>query len=367
MSAVKRLGAFCFFSAVVISAGLQLSRLARRRALAQKYYRELLLDPSIARSLLPYPNAATVIMLSSATKLAPRLIRRLASNKKEGESRPWLSKINSTSNNVDSKSPSIGTGEAALSKNQIKKQKKRQAAPSSFFYFVLHKPINYTTKRDDESTCDQYRSRRNFWSPREYERTVYEVLPTKFPHVPPVGRLDKMTSGVLLFTDDGAMATRLLRPDYEVSKATSKCRKVYEVHIEGFLGEEELASLRSPLQDEHSAVLTKPAEVEVVDSQRIRVTISEGRKHQVRRLCARANLSVLALVRTQFGPLVLRDLLPGEVRALSPEEVRQCCEIAGLGDRVALTLPLQAAAPTLSIEELNAALDRLDRRHGATR
>mmetsp|Transcript_14886 Transcript_14886/g.51151 ORF Transcript_14886/g.51151 Transcript_14886/m.51151 type:complete len:332 (-) Transcript_14886:34-1029(-) len=177
-------------------------------------------------------------------------------------------------------------------------------------YYLFHKPLGCISQRDGS------------------ESSVYHFLPPGFPHVPHVGRLDKDTTGLLLFTDDRKLAEAMLTAE--------QCRKVYRVVVDKLDREDprpQLESLTQPLGDvtrrTRSVVHTRPAVIELAgwDPQgraELRVVISEGRKHQVRKLCGRARLSVALLERTHFGPLLLGDLLPGDARALTAAEVAAC-------------------------------------------
>ena len=216
-------------------------RRRRRRELARRYAYELLGDPRVRRSLDPYPSSTTVAALSARTGVATAKIRKFSAGARDGAcARPW---------HADG-APRAGG------------RTKRKA---SHYYFVLHKPLGVVTQRDDASTKTYVpRPGRNDkrWRPwrRQYVPTVYDGLPDGFPPVPSVGRLDKETSGLLLFTDDGALTTRLLRPG-------SGCEKTYLLDVTGVVSDAALASLSEPLDDvtKHTRekVRTAPARVTV--------------------------------------------------------------------------------------------------------
>jgi 23S rRNA pseudouridine2605 synthase len=162
-------------------------------------------------------------------------------------------------------------------------------------YLLLHKPAGVvTTARDPHG-----------------RPTVVELVPPD-PRVVPVGRLDADTTGALLLTNDGPLAHRLAHPRYEVDK-------VYEVEVEGDPDEEALARLREgvDLDDGHSA----PAEARRLGPGRLELTIHEGRKHQVKRMCEAVGHPVRRLHRSRYAGLDLRGLAPGEWRRLTAEEI----------------------------------------------
>lgn len=176
-------------------------------------------------------------------------------------------------------------------------------------YLMMNKPVGVlTTMRDPRG-----------------EPSVAELLPPGLPRVFPVGRLDRDSSGLLLFTNDGELAARLLHPRYQVSKT-------YRVVVRGVPSRQALKTLREgvPLEDG----LTAPAEVTLVKKGRststLTVVLREGRKRQVRRMFQWVGHPVLQLERVAFGPLSLRGLPPGAVRPLNPREVEALRREAGL-------------------------------------
>jgi 23S rRNA pseudouridine2605 synthase len=143
--------------------------------------------------------------------------------------------------------------------------------------------------------------------------------------VVPVGRLDVDTSGALLLTNDGRLAHRLAHPRYGVPK-------VYDVDVEGSPSPAELETLRKGVELEDGR--TAPAEVRIVRRgsrvSRLELTLHEGRKHQVKRMCEAVGLPVHSLHRRRYAGLRLVGLGPGEWRELSPEEVAALRGLAGL-------------------------------------
>lgn len=141
----------------------------------------------------------------------------------------------------------------------------------------------------------------------------------------PVGRLDMDVEGVLLLTNDGELAHRLLHPGYEVGK-------VYLAWVKGLVRAETARKLEEGVMLEDG--LTAPAKVAVLNGGHqttlLRLTLHEGRKREVKRMCAAAGHPVRSLHRVAFGNIRSRGLRPGEWRYLSEQEVRQLRKLAHL-------------------------------------
>jgi 23S rRNA pseudouridine2605 synthase len=129
----------------------------------------------------------------------------------------------------------------------------------------------------------------------------------------PVGRLDHDTTGLILLTDDGELAYRLTHPSFEVEKTYRAVVARPPVH------DRTLRALRNGVRLEEG--LTAPARVRRVGPDVIEITIHEGRKRQVRRMCEAVGHPVRSLIRVRFGTLELGDLRPGRWRALSAQEI----------------------------------------------
>jgi 23S rRNA pseudouridine2605 synthase len=152
-------------------------------------------------------------------------------------------------------------------------------------------------------------------------RTVVDLVPSG-RRVYPVGRLDADTTGLILLTNDGALAERLTHPRYEVEK-------VYRARVEpSRVSERALRALREGVDLEDGR--TAPARVRRVGRGELEIAIAEGRKRQVRRMCEAVGHRVTSLERIAFGPLRLGDLPPGESHRLSTAEVERLREAAGL-------------------------------------
>jgi 23S rRNA pseudouridine2605 synthase len=143
--------------------------------------------------------------------------------------------------------------------------------------------------------------------------TVVDLVPDPGVRLYPVGRLDADTSGLMLLTNDGALANRLTHPRFEVPKT-------YRVTLGGRpVAERAMRALREGVELEDG--LTAPARVRRLGPHEIELTIHEGRKRQVRRMCAAVGHPVMALERVAFGPLRLGRLAPGGYRRLSEAEL----------------------------------------------
>ncbi|WP_295208359.1 pseudouridine synthase [Ruminococcus sp.] len=174
--------------------------------------------------------------------------------------------------------------------------KKRQ-----LYYIMLHKPRGYVTTMSDELD----------------RKCVTELLEGIPERVYPVGRLDKNSEGLLLFTNDGAFANDIMHPSRHVAKT-------YRVTVRPDVNDEQLIKLASGV--EIDGKMTKECSVVVLDKQPGRVvlqmTIHEGRNRQIRKMCEAVGLEVARLKRTAIGPIKLGMLKPGEYRELKPDELR---------------------------------------------
>ncbi|HET7359732.1 MAG TPA: 16S rRNA pseudouridine(516) synthase [Rhodanobacteraceae bacterium] len=166
---------------------------------------------------------------------------------------------------------------------------------------MLNKPLGVTCSRKDPGSV------------------VYDLLPPRYrlrdPALSTVGRLDRDTSGLLLLTDDGALLHRIIAPRHRVAKT-------YEATLAADLRGDEAALFASgTLLLESETVPLAPATLEVLDPRQVRLTVTEGRYHQVRRMFAATGNHVQALHRTSVGALALGDLPPGAWRPLTPADI----------------------------------------------
>lgn len=165
-----------------------------------------------------------------------------------------------------------------------------------FRYLMLHKPAGVLTATEDRR-----------------QKTVLDLVGPEYADLFPVGRLDKDTEGLLLLTDDGELAHRLLSPRHHVDK-------VYLAHIEGTVDEGDIAAFEAGLVLGDGTVC-QSAGLESLGQGKCLVTLREGKFHQVKRMLAQRGKPVLYLKRLSMGALVLdASLAPGEFRPLTPEE-----------------------------------------------
>lgn len=170
--------------------------------------------------------------------------------------------------------------------------------PERIMVVLLHKPAGVVTATSDSR-----------------EETVMPLLPpwALRQGVKPVGRLDKETEGLLLFTNDGALAHRLISPQYAV-------KKVYYVQHEGAAGPEDVAAFAQGITLRDGDIC-RPAELIPLGPGESRVVVTEGKYHQVRRMMASRGLPVNYLRREQEGSLCLGSLPVGQCRELTEEEI----------------------------------------------
>ena len=143
--------------------------------------------------------------------------------------------------------------------------------------------------------------------------TVVSLVPAAGARLYPVGRLDADTTGLILVTNDGELANRLMHPRYEVPRT-------YEATVGGGpVGEGAVRALRAGVRLEDG--VTAPASVRALGPDRLELVMHEGRKRQVRRMCSAVGHPVRALRRVAFGPLRLGSLREGEARRLEAAEV----------------------------------------------
>ncbi len=172
--------------------------------------------------------------------------------------------------------------------------------PPSGMLLMLHKPAGYTCSTKDKG------------------RLVYDLLPDRFrirsPVLAPIGRLDKETTGLLLLTDNGDLLHRIISPK-------NKLPKVYEAILANPLRGDEVelfASGEMMLETENTALA--PAVLQPMSELRVRLTIVEGRYHQIRRMFAAVGNHVVNLHRSEMGSLNLGSLAAGEYRLLNDQD-----------------------------------------------
>lgn len=178
-------------------------------------------------------------------------------------------------------------------------------------YIMLNKPRGYVTTMADEKG----------------RRTAAELLDGINERLYPVGRLDRNSEGLLIFTNDGEFANNIMHPSKHVSKT-------YRVTIDGKVNEEQLSRLMSGVELDDGAV-TLPCNVEVLTEEPertvLRFVIKQGLNRQIRRMCAAVGLEVGRLRRVAVGGVKLGMLKPGEWRDLTKDELRALRAAVGKG------------------------------------
>lgn len=171
----------------------------------------------------------------------------------------------------------------------------------NFIYIMLNKPRGYVTTVSDELE----------------RRCVMDLLEDVEERVYPVGRLDRNSEGLLLFTNDGEFANNIMHPSRHISKT-------YRVTVRPDINDDQLVALTEGVEIDGKKTL--PATVVVKEKENGRVvlliTIKEGRNRQIRKMCETVGLEVARLRRISIGPLKLGMLKPGTYRELTAEELR---------------------------------------------
>ena len=183
---------------------------------------------------------------------------------------------------------------------------------AEFEYYMLNKPAGCVSATSDN-----------------LHKTVLELIDTKVrKDLFPVGRLDIDTEGLLLITNDGALAHQLLSPKKHVDKT-------YYAEIEGMITNEDVVAFKEGL-DIGENTFTLPAKLVILESgtiSKIEVTIQEGKYHQVKRMFEAVGKRVVYLKRLSMGTLTLDETLkPGEYRQLTPEEIEHLIKRQDLED-----------------------------------
>ena len=167
-------------------------------------------------------------------------------------------------------------------------------------YVMLNKPRGYlTTMSDDRGRA-----------------TVAELTESVGTRVYPVGRLDMDSEGLLLLTNDGALALKLTHPRHEIPK-------IYHVKVGGIVSRETLKQLNAPMEiDGYKLLPVKTELISIKENNSIlRMTLFEGRNRQIRKMCESVGLEVLRLTRIAIGNITLGDLAPGKWKYLSASQV----------------------------------------------
>ena len=194
-------------------------------------------------------------------------------------------------------------------KDTITVSGKKIVKTKTYTYVVLHKPRGFITTMSDEKD----------------RKCVAELIKDVEGRVYPVGRLDKDSEGMLLFTNDGAFANAMTHP-------TKHVPKTYRVTVRPSISEEQITALTQGVIIEDRK--TAPAEVRVITKEEGRVVLEiilyEGRNRQIRKMCEEVGLEVARLKRTAIGSIKLGMLKQGSWRHLTEDEVRKLMIAAGL-------------------------------------
>jgi len=175
------------------------------------------------------------------------------------------------------------------------------ALPDSIIYLALNKPKGYITTRKDPYS----------------RKTVYELLPDDLrKKAYPVGRLDRNTTGLLFFTNDGDFANKIMHP-------TKKIAKIYKVLINGKIRSSDLQKLENGVKI--GGVITQPVTVKIIEEldsrTRLQISLKEGRYRQVRRMFSALGYEVVSLKRIAIGNINLKGIKLGQYRYLTKKEV----------------------------------------------
>lgn len=181
---------------------------------------------------------------------------------------------------------------------------------------LVHKPMGYVSAQPEPGQIPAARllNKANLAAP-------HGTIPPSDLSLAPLGRLDQDSRGLLLLSEDGALAKAVIGPE-------SRLDKEYSVRVAGRLTEAKLGLLRHGLElDGHQL---KPAQIEVLPDERLRFVLHEGRNRQIRRMCEAVELVVTDLLRTRIGPIALAPLEEGRWRHITPAE-RAALLAASLG------------------------------------
>jgi 23S rRNA pseudouridine2605 synthase len=180
--------------------------------------------------------------------------------------------------------------------------------PGEFVYFILNKPKGVITTASDEHG----------------RKTVVDLVKTS-KRIYPVGRLDADSKGLVLLTNDGELANRLIHPKYHIPKT-------YICLISGKVDEKKLKTLQNGVQ--LKSFKTSPADAKIIEQKPnrsvLQITLFEGKNRQIRKMCASVKLPLLELKRISIGPIKLGALTSGQYRPLTDTEVNELKESLSL-------------------------------------
>ncbi|MCF0230739.1 MAG: rRNA pseudouridine synthase [Enterococcus sp.] len=173
-------------------------------------------------------------------------------------------------------------------------------AKTDFVYFALNKPVGYVTTLNDEAN----------------RPTVRELMTDRTERLFPVGRLDYNTSGLLIMTNDGELAEKLMHP-------SRKVHKTYRALVSGVVSDQKIARLRTGV--DIGGYITKPAVVKIIRGNRrttlLEISICEGKNRQIRKMCNAIGNNLEELERISIGDIVLGRTRSGDYRRLNAKEM----------------------------------------------
>ena len=175
-------------------------------------------------------------------------------------------------------------------------------------YYLLHKPPGYHCTTND----------------RHADKIIYDLIPTPDGvRLFSIGRLDKNSEGLLLITNDGEFANLIAHPRYNIVKT-------YIVEVSGHVNSKDLHILSNGIYDDGE--LLKPLSIRIVKKSKtkskLEIKLNDGRKREIRRMCAFLNYKVIRILRTAIGPIKLGGFKPGFYRELTKSEVKKLCSTA---------------------------------------
>ena len=174
--------------------------------------------------------------------------------------------------------------------------KKLELTVSQKTYVLLNKPVGVLSTAKDEKG----------------RKTVCDIVKIRGKRMYPAGRLDMYSDGLIILTDDGNIANRIIHPSHNLDKS-------YVAEVTREVTEEDISSLSSPIEIDGRP--TSPAYVKKAGETTLEFTIREGRNRQIRRLCERAGLRIKRLTRVRIGEISDGSLTPGKWRYLSEDEI----------------------------------------------
>lgn len=195
---------------------------------------------------------------------------------------------------------------------EIELIKKAQTFLASKVTIAINKPVGFVTSQAEKSYKSSYQLLQARFQDRNYRSSI------KFSHLhkkklAPAGRLDIDSRGLLIFTQDGTLAKKIIGENSKVSKE-------YTVRVTGHITDSKIEKLCYGLSLDE--VKLKPAKIKMINDYTLNFVLNQGRKRQIRRMCELVNLKVTGLKRTRIGNLKLGSLKEGHWRYLEPNEVK---------------------------------------------